>query len=60
MPAQAILPRKTLHYHRGRNQNIPRKTKFTQHLSMNPALQMIIKGKLQEKEGNYALEKARK
>ena len=36
------------------------KTKFTHYLSMNPALQMIIKGKLQEKEGNYALEKARK
>ena len=27
---------------------------------MNPALQMIIKGKLQHKEENYALEKARK
>jgi hypothetical protein len=36
------------------------KTKFTQYLSMNPALQRIIKGKLQNKEGNYALEKARK
>jgi hypothetical protein len=36
------------------------KTKFTQYLSMNPALQRIIKGKLQQKEGNYALEKARK
>ena len=36
------------------------KTKFTQYLSMNPALQRIIKGKLQHKEGNYALEKARK
>ena len=35
------------------------KTKFTQYLSMNPALQRIIKGKLQHKEGNYALEKAR-
>jgi hypothetical protein len=28
--------------------------------SMNPALQRIIKGKLQHKERNYALEKARK
>jgi hypothetical protein len=36
------------------------KTKFTQYLSTNSALQRIIKGKLQHKEGNYALEKARK
>jgi hypothetical protein len=36
------------------------KTKFTQYLSMNPALQRIIKGKLQHKEGNYAIEKAKK
>jgi hypothetical protein len=35
------------------------KTKFTQYLSMNRALQRIIKGKLQHKEGNYTLEKAR-
>ena len=28
------------------------KTKFTQYLSMNPALQRIIKGKLQQKERN--------
>ena len=36
------------------------KTKFTQYLSMNPALQRIIKGKLQHKDRNYTLEKARK
>jgi hypothetical protein len=36
------------------------KTKFTQCLSMNPVLQRIIKGKLQHKEGNDALEKVRK
>jgi hypothetical protein len=30
------------------------KYKFTQYLSTNPALQKIIKGKLQHKEGNYA------
>jgi hypothetical protein len=36
------------------------KTKFTQYLCTNSALQRIIKGKLQHKEGNYALEKARK
>ena len=29
-----------------------KKNKFTQYLSMNPALQRIIKGKLQHKEGN--------
>jgi hypothetical protein len=36
------------------------KTKFTQYLSTNPALQRIIDGKHQHKEGNYMLEKARK
>jgi hypothetical protein len=33
------------------------KTKFTQYLATNPALQRIIKGKHQYKEGNYALKK---
>jgi hypothetical protein len=36
------------------------KTKFTQYLYTNPALQRIIKGKHQYKDGNYTLEKARK
>jgi hypothetical protein len=36
------------------------KTKFTQYLSTNPALQRIIKGKHQLKDGNQTLEKARK
>jgi hypothetical protein len=36
------------------------KTKFTQYLSTNPALQRIIKGKHQYKNRNYTLEKARK
>jgi hypothetical protein len=36
------------------------KTKFTQYLSMNAALQRIIKRKVQHKEGNDTLEKARK
>ena len=36
------------------------KTKYTQYLSTNPALQRIIKEKLQHKEKNYDLEKARK
>jgi len=35
------------------------KTKFTQHLSTNPALKRIIDVKLQQKERNYAIEKAR-
>ena len=36
------------------------KTKFTQYLSPNPTLQRILDGKLQNTEGNYVLEKARK
>ena len=36
------------------------KTKFTQYLSTNPVLQIIINGKLQHKEGNYTLEKSGK
>jgi hypothetical protein len=36
------------------------KTKFTQYLSKNPALQRIIKGKLEDKDGNYTLEKSTK
>jgi hypothetical protein len=36
------------------------KTKFTKYLSTNPALERRTKGKVQHKEGNYTLEKARK
>jgi hypothetical protein len=36
------------------------KTKFTHYLSTNPALQRIITEKNQYKDGNHALEKARK
>jgi hypothetical protein len=36
------------------------KFKFTQHISTNSVLQRIIKEKLQHKEGNYTLGKARK
>jgi hypothetical protein len=36
------------------------KTKFTKFISTNPALQKIIMGKHQNKDGNYTLEKARK
>jgi hypothetical protein len=43
-----------------KNKEFHDKTKFTQYLSENSALQLIIKGKLQHKEGNEALEKARK
>jgi hypothetical protein len=35
------------------------KINFTQYISMHPNLQNIIKGKLQHKEENDALEKAR-
>jgi hypothetical protein len=35
------------------------KTKFTQYLSTNPALQRILKGNLKHKKGNYALENVR-
>uniref|UniRef100_A0ABK0LHP3 Nucleic acid binding protein n=1 Tax=Rattus norvegicus TaxID=10116 RepID=A0ABK0LHP3_RAT len=35
------------------------KTKFTQYLSINPALQRIINGKAQHKEASYTLEEAR-
>jgi hypothetical protein len=44
----------------GKTKVLHDKTKFTQYLSMDPVLQRIIKEKLQHKEGNYALEKARK
>jgi hypothetical protein len=36
------------------------KKKFTQYLSTNPALERKISGKVQNKEGNYSPEKARK
>jgi hypothetical protein len=36
------------------------KYKITQYLSTNPALQRIINGKFQHKEGNYTIEKERK
>jgi hypothetical protein len=36
------------------------KTKFTQYLSTNPAIQRIIGGKLQHKKRNYTLGKLRK
>jgi hypothetical protein len=55
MPAQCTIPihGETKVFHEKKN-------KFTQYLSMNPALQMIIKGKHQHKDRNYTLEKERK
>ncbi|MQL00622.1 hypothetical protein EI005_25795 [Escherichia coli] len=47
MPAQATIPNKTINHHRWRNKIFHDKTKFTQYLSTNPALQRIIDGKQQ-------------
>jgi hypothetical protein len=44
----------------GETKELHDKTNFTQYLYTNPSLQRIIKGKLQYKEGNDTLEKARK
>jgi hypothetical protein len=44
----------------GENKIFQDKTKFTQYLFTNPALQRIIDGKHQHKKGNYTLQKARK
>jgi hypothetical protein len=40
--------------------DIPQQNQFTQYLSANAALQRIIDGKHQHKEGNNTLEKTRK
>jgi hypothetical protein len=60
MPARLLYPVKLSITIDGETKVFHDKTKFTQYLSMNPSLQRTIKGKLQHKEGNYALEKARK
>jgi hypothetical protein len=44
----------------GKTKILHGKTKFIQYLSTNPALQRIIDGKFQHKEGNYTLEKSKK
>jgi hypothetical protein len=44
----------------GENKVFYDKIKFTQYLSMNPALQRIIMGKNQYKDINYALKNSRK
>jgi hypothetical protein len=44
----------------GENKVFHDKNKFTLYLSTNPALQRIIKGKLQHKEGNDTLDRPTK
>jgi hypothetical protein len=58
IPDQAIIPIKLSITIDGETKIFHDKTKFKQHLSTNPTLQRIIKGKLQHKEGNYTQEKA--
>jgi hypothetical protein len=55
-----LCPAKLSNSIKGKNKILHDKTKFTQYLSINLALQRLIDGKLQNKEGNYTLEKARK
>jgi hypothetical protein len=56
MPAQATIPSKTLNYHRWRNQDIPWQNQI---YTISSHKSRIIDGKLQHKEGNCTLEKAR-
>jgi hypothetical protein len=58
MPAQATIPSKTINQHRWNNQNITGQNQI-QTISTNLALQRILKGKLQHKEGIYTKEKTR-
>jgi hypothetical protein len=55
-----LYPAKLLITINGETKIFHDKNKFAQYRSTNPALQKIINGKLQHKEGNYTLEKARK
>ena len=57
MPVQATIPSKNSVTIDGETKIFHDKTKFIQYLSTDPAL---IIGKLQHKERNYILEKARK
>jgi hypothetical protein len=59
MPAQATIPCKNSLAIDRENKILHDKTKFIQYFSINPALQRIIDGKHQHKEGNYTLEKVR-
>jgi hypothetical protein len=60
MPAQATISTKLSITIDGETKVFHDKTKFKKYLSTNPALQRIIKGKLQHKDKNYILEKGRK
>jgi hypothetical protein len=60
MPARLLYPLKLSITIDGETKVFHDKTKFIQYISTNPTLQRIIKGKLQQKERNDALEKARK
>jgi hypothetical protein len=60
MPVQVTIPTKTVNYHRWRSKVFHDKTKFTQYLTTNLALQRIIMGKHRHKDESYNLEKARK
>jgi hypothetical protein len=61
MPAQATIHKAKLSITiDGETKVSHDKNKFTKYLSINPALQRIMNGKHQHKEGNYTLELARK
>ena len=60
MPVQATKPKKISITIDEETKVFHDKTKFIQYLSTNPALERIIMGKHQHKDGNYTLEKARK
>jgi hypothetical protein len=59
MAAQTIIPSKLSITIDSKTKIFHDKTKFTQYLSTNPALQRIIDGKLKHIEGNYTLENSR-
>jgi hypothetical protein len=60
MPAQATIPIQISITIDGISKVFHDRTKFTHYLSTNPALQRIITEKKQYKDGNHALEQARK
>jgi hypothetical protein len=61
MLAQATIPNNTpIESIHGETKIFHDKTKFTQFLPTYPTLQRIIDRKVQNKEGNYILEKAKK
>ena len=55
LPAQDTISSKTINID-GETKIFQDKTKFKQYLSTNPALQRILEGKLQHKEGTYTKE----